>query len=263
MAEKKERKIISASTGKQTTASQPKTVVAAAPVGSSAGYRVGAILLWVLALGFEALALLVFLDKINLGFIPQMAQLIAFLVLDLICVIIGSQLWKKANHISPASKKNAVTFWLWNNMGVIVCAFAFVPFIIVALTDKKADQKTKTIAAVAAVIALLIGGVASVDWNPISKDEKTEAVNTITGEVCWTPFGRKYHTHQDCSSLANSETLYTGNVEQAIANNRTDLCKFCAKRDDITGIRIEEGEVTEEQLPDENVDDEKVTEETL
>ncbi len=242
MAEKKERKIISASTGKETTGG--KTVISAAPVGSSAGYRAGAIVLWILAIVFEVLALMVFLDKINLKFIPQLWQIIAFLVLDLVCVIIGSQLWKKANHIKPASKKNAFLFWLWNNMGLVVCAFAFVPFIIIALTDKKADPKTKTIAIIAAVIALLIGGVASYDWNPISAEEKDEAMNVITGEVYWTQFGKKYHTHDDCGSLANSETLYKGTVEEAIANNKTDLCAFCAKKDEITGIRID-GEVTE------------------
>ena len=65
------------------------------------------------------------------------------LVLDLVCVIIGSQLWKKANRTKPASKKNKFLFWLWNNMGVIVCAFAFIPFVILALTDKKADKKAQ------------------------------------------------------------------------------------------------------------------------
>ncbi|MBQ9545317.1 MAG: hypothetical protein IJV00_09340 [Clostridia bacterium] len=258
MAENKERKIISVDSGKETTVSKPavktaaakpaseRKTVAAAPTGSSAGFRAGAIALWILALVFEVLALLVFLDKINLKFIPQLWQIIVFLVLDLACVIIGSQLWKKANHIKPASKKNAFLFWLWNNMGLVVCAFAFIPFIIVVLTNKNADPKTKTIATIAAVIALLIGGVASYDWNPISAEEKNDAVAVVTGDVYWTQFGKKYHTHDDCGALANSETLYKGDVSTAIANNKTDLCKFCAKKDDITGIRIEEGEVAEE-----------------
>ena len=45
----------------------------------------------------------------------------------IICLIIGSLLWKKANHIDPASEKNKVKFFLWNNMGLIVAVFAFVP----------------------------------------------------------------------------------------------------------------------------------------
>jgi len=233
----KEKKIISASTGKETTGG--KTVIKAKPSGSSAGYRVGAVLLWIAAIALEVLALLVFLDKINLKFIPQLWQIIIFLVLDLACVIIGSLLWKKANHINPASKKNAFLFWLWNNMGVVVCAFAFVPFIIVALTDKKADKKTKAIATVVAVIALLIGGLASYEWNPISAEEKQSAVNAIEGEVYWTQFGRKYHTADDCGALANSETLYKGSVEEAISSGKTDLCAFCAKRDNITGVRVD------------------------
>ena len=58
-----------------------------------------AIVLWVVAIVMEVLALLVVLGKINLKFMPTLYQLIAFLVLDLICVIIGAQLWKKANRI--------------------------------------------------------------------------------------------------------------------------------------------------------------------
>ena len=53
-------------------------------------------------------------------------------VLDLVFVIIGAQLWKKANKIKPASEKNKFLFWLWNNMGVIACAVAFIPFVILA-----------------------------------------------------------------------------------------------------------------------------------
>jgi len=42
--------------------------------------------------------------------------LIICIVLDLIFVIIGSLLWKKANHIDPISEKNKTKFWLWNNL---------------------------------------------------------------------------------------------------------------------------------------------------
>lgn len=142
----------------------------AAPVGNAGGLRAGAIILWVVALVFEVLALMVLIGKVNLKFIPSLYQIIAFLVLDLVCVIVGSQLWKKANHIKPASEKNKFTFWLWNNMGLIVCAVAFIPFVIITLANKNADKMTKAIATVVAVIALLIGGLASYDWNPVSEE---------------------------------------------------------------------------------------------
>ena len=224
----------------------------AAPVGNATGLRVGAILLWVVALAFEVVAVLIFNKTINLTFMPQIAQIIIALVLDLICVIIGSTLWKKANHIKPASEKNKTLFWLWNNMGVIVCAFAFIPFVILALTNKNTDKKTKTIATVVAIIALLIGGVASIDWNPVSEEQQQAAMQEIDGMVVWSPFGKVYHIDDDCHSLNQTETLTEGTVEQAIAEGRTRLCAYCAKRNDVSGV-----------VTDQNVDEieEETTEE--
>ena len=131
MAEKKTKKFVSADSGKETAAPEKRArkVKEAAPVGNAKGLRIGAVVLWVLAIVMEVLALLVVLGKVNLKFMPTLYQLIAFLVLDLAFVIIGAQLWKKANRIDPVSEANKVKFWLWNNMGVIACAVAFLPFV--------------------------------------------------------------------------------------------------------------------------------------
>ena len=240
MAEPKKKKIVSADTGEEVAAGSRKKT-AAAPVGNASGLRIGAVILWVFAIAFEVLALLVVLGKVDLHFMSQLAQLIVFLILDLACVIIGAQLWKKANHIKPASEKNKLKFWLWNNMGVIVCVVAFVPFIILLLTNKDIDKKTKAIATVVAIIALLIGGVASYDWNPVSAEQQEAAITALgTDDVYWTRFGHVYHTHDDCQALNQSEELTYGTVEQAIAANRTRLCSFCAKRDAITGVVTDE-----------------------
>lgn len=251
MAEAKKKKIVSASTGKEVSGSRKKATVKkqAAPVGNATGLRVGAILLWVAAIAFELLAWFVFIGKVNLTFLPVMAQLIGFLVLDLICVIIGSLLWKKANHIKPASEKNKTLFWLWNNMGLIVCAFAFVPFIILALTNKNADKKTKTIAVVAAAIALLIGGATSIEYNPVSAEQQQAAMTAIEGKVLWAPFGKVYHIDETCQALNQSETLTEGTVEEAIADGRTRLCAFCAKRNDVEGV-VTDQNVDEVELED-------------
>ncbi len=242
MAEKKTKKIIAADTGKEVAAGSKRTVTkkAAAPVGNSLGYRLGAVALWVLALGMEIVALMIFTGKINLTFMPSLWQLIIALVLDLVFVIVGAQLWKKANRIKPASEKNKLLFWLWNNMGVIVCAVCFIPFVILALTNKEADKKTKAIAIVVAVIALLIGGVASYDFDPVSQEMQQAAMDAIQDDVYWSPFGKVYHTHDDCQALNQSDTLTYGSVEEAIAANRTRLCAFCAKADSITGVATDE-----------------------
>ena len=246
MAEKKEHKIVSADGGEvKKPASKPQAVqhnVKPAPEkGNAGGLRVGAVVLWVLAIVFEVLAALVLFGKINLTFLPVMYQLIAFIVLDLVCVVIGSQLWKKANHIDPASEKNKVKFWLWNNMGVIVCCFAFIPIVVLMLSNKDLDKKTKAICTVVAIIALLIGGLTSVDWDPVSQEQLTQAEQVLGDtQVYWAPFGKVYHTHEDCQALNNSETLTVGTVDQAIAVNRTRLCSFCAKRDSITELATDD-----------------------
>lgn len=250
MAEEKKKKIISADTGEEVEAGSQKkpSMQAAKPVGNATGLRIGAIILWVVAIAFEVLALLVVLGKLRINFMSSLAQLIIFLVLDLACVIIGSQLWKKANHIRPASEKNKFLFWLWNNMGVVVCVFAFVPIIIIMLSNKNLDKKTKVIATVVAIIALLIGGVASYDFNPVSQEQLAAAESAITDDVYWSPFGHVYHTHDDCQALNHSDQLTYGSVEQAVAANRTRLCSFCAKRDEITGVVTDGIDVTAEDL---------------
>ena len=246
MAEpKKKKKIVSADTGKEVAAGSKKKKGArkeAAPVGNATGLRVGAVALWLVAIALEVVAYLVYNGTINVTFMPSIWLIIIALVVDLVCVIIGSQLWKKANHIKPASEKNKFLFWLWNNMGLIACIVAFLPFVILALTNKEADKKTKAIATVVAVIALLIGGVASYDFNPVSEEQQLAAMEAISDDVYWSPFGKVYHTHDDCQSLNQSDTLTYGTVEEAIAANRTRLCAFCAREDEITGVVTDESD---------------------
>ena len=234
MAEKKEKKIEKAET---TVTADGKKVQQAKPVGNSKALRFGAIALWVVALVFEILAILVVVGNINLKFMPTIWQLICLLALDFILVIIGSQLWKKANHISPMSEKNKFLFWLWNNMGVIAAIICFAPIIIIMLTNKDLDKKTKVIATVVAVIMVLIAGLASYDFNPVSKEDQQAAINELGDQmVYWAPFGKVYHTHTDCGALNQTDTLTEGTVEQAIAANRTRICSFCAHRDAITDL---------------------------
>ena len=238
MAEKKEHKIVSADSGETVSEKKPVShkVKEAAPVVNAGGLRAGAAVFWVVAVVFEVLALLVAVGKLNLKFMPTLWQLIVLLVLDLVCVIIGAQLWKKSNRIAPASEANKLKFWLWNNMGLIACVVAFAPIVIVLLSNKNLDKKTKTIATVVAIIALLIGGVASYDFDPVSEEQQQAAISAISEDVYWAPFGKVYHTHEDCQALNQSDTLTMGTVEQAIAANRTRLCAFCARQDDISGV---------------------------
>ena len=194
---------------KNTTSETPKYApksATPAAAGDAKTKRILAVIFWVLAIVFEVLALLVFIGKIDLGFISQMAQLIIFLVIDFIFVVIGAQFWKKANHIDPVSEENKLKFWLWNNMGVIVCCFAFIPFLIYVLfIDKEADPKMKKVASIVAAVALILGIGVSYDWNPVSAEGKAQAEATLAGQsVYWTQFGTVYHRSEEHTSELQS-----------------------------------------------------------
>ena len=110
-----------------------------------------------------------------------------------------------------------------------------------------------------AIIALLIGGVAGYDWNPVSQEQQKAAVETLGDqEVYWAPFGHVYHTHEDCGALNRSDTLTKGTVDQAIASGRTRLCSFCAKRDHIHGVATDDVDVSDYVPEDEPEDDAEV-----
>lgn len=227
MAEKKTVSASESSRKKRTTESG-QTVVSAKSQGSATGKRVGAVVLWVVAIALEVLAILLLFGKIEIGFMNTLTAVIILLVLDLIAVICGSLLWKKANHIDPASEKNKVKFFLWNNMGVIACIIAFLPFIIMILTDKEnKDPKMKKIAGIAAAIAIVIGVLFSIDWHPISEEAKTEQVK-YQNSVYYTQFGKKYHLYDNCQHINTSDTKTEGTVEEAINHGCNDVCKTCA-----------------------------------
>ena len=114
--------------------------------------------------------------------------------------------------------------------------------LILLLTNKDLDKRTKAICTVLAAIALMVGGLTGYDFNPISEEQLDAAVEALGDEqVYWAPFGKVYHTHEDCSSLNQSETLTVGTVEQAVAAGRTRLCYFCAQQDNITTVVTDGG----------------------
>lgn len=106
MAEKKkvEREFVEASTGK--TGKRP-AVVTAANKKSATGKRVAAVILWVLALAAEVGAILMLNGTWYIPEEQKMYWLIGALVIDLILVIIGSQLWKRPTGWTPPASRAA------------------------------------------------------------------------------------------------------------------------------------------------------------
>ena len=204
----------------------------ARPKGNATGLRVGAAVLWVAAIALEVLALLILVGKIPAGETLRWVLGIGALVLDLVCVVVGSQLWKRANRIAPASMANKVKF---------ASVLAFVPFIILILTNKEADGKTKTIASIVAVVALLIGGLTGYDFAPYSAEQQGQdlAQQIYDGvAVYWTAHGSVYHSHEDCYHLDRTDDLTYGSVEEAVAAHKERLCMTCAKRDEEAGLEL-------------------------
>ena len=237
-----ERRFIDAKTGEQVAASTVVTnaddvarevrvhkVTASGDPGKRRPIAIG---LWVAAIVFEVLALLVFNGTLSGLPGKALVWLIAFIVLDLICVVVAGQLWKQANHIDPPSEANKVEFFLKSQLGAILSVIAFLPVIILMATDQNADPQTKKIGAIAAAVALVIGLGSSIDFHPVSAEDLAEAEETAValgdGTVYWTEFGHVYHLNPNCQAIVNSADIYQGDVQAAFEAGRTRACKFCA-----------------------------------
>ena len=198
--------------------------------GDAKPFRIAAVILWVLGLVCEILAV-VFLKKNK-----DTPWVITPLVIDFVLVVIGSQLWKKANHIDPPAKSQGFVYWLKTELGVVVAVIAFAPILVVLLLDKNANKQTKGIATIVAVAALVIAGASGVDYHPATQealDEATEqAAKLSDGGLCyWTDGGSVYHFNPDCQALSHSAEIKQGDIQTAFDEGKTRGCKFCTEAD--------------------------------
>ena len=211
--------------------------------GSVKGLRIGAVILWVLAVAAEVAAFFAFSYGIRNGAQnwndPEFLMMIGALVLDAIFCIVAAQLWKKANRIRPNLSDSKLVRTLWHQLGLIMVLVCFLPIGIFLLAKSdKLNKKTKTIL-IAIFAALLVGaGTASVDYNQPTETQvqqmQEEAKAEAVGEVFWTRFGKSYHFDRNCPYIADKTpaaeggTLYAGSLDDAFAANRWDPCDVCA-----------------------------------
>ncbi|GHV57567.1 hypothetical protein FACS1894182_06770 [Bacteroidia bacterium] len=207
--------------------------------GKATQLRIIAVILWILGIIAEAGAIYVLIKSAKPLVTATWIWLIGLIVVDLILVIIGSQLWKKANRFDPASQKETVRFFLQNQLGVIISVIAFLPLVLLIFTNKDLDGKSKGILGGIAAIALIAAGLSSADFNPPSVEQYTEQANKVewlnngVNQVYWTKSGKHYHLYDDCPHINSSRTdeIFSGTVAQARElKNITDLCKTCEKR---------------------------------
>ncbi|GAA6487651.1 hypothetical protein [Gordonibacter urolithinfaciens] len=204
--------------------------------GSALPFRIGAAVLWILGIVCEIMAVLVMNGTLFLPGPGASTWLIIFLVVDLVMVVIGSQLWKRANHLAPASKENKLSYWVQTDLGVIVAAVAFAPVILLLLTNKDLDKGTKKAGAIVAAIALVAAVASGIDYHPATQEDLDQAeagaaVLSDDGLAYWTPFGEVYHFNPDCQYLKNSGTIYSGTVQDALDAKRTRGCSGCTVED--------------------------------
>jgi len=197
-------------------------------------FRIIAILSWLVAIALEIFAI------VKLRNAPvNTTLLIVLIIAALIFAVIGSLVWKKANRFDPASEKDKVRFFIQNQLGVIISIIAFLPLVILIFTNKDLSGKQKGLVGTIAVIALLIAGVAGVDFNPPSQEqylEQTQQVEELmdgVNHVYWTKSGTVYHLYPDCSYINTDRTdeIFEGTVAQARElKNITELCSRCEQR---------------------------------
>ncbi len=196
--------------------------------------RLIAVLLWVVAIAIEIFAIFQLKqDPINMTII-----LIAIVIMGVLSII-GSLLWQKANRLDPASEKDKFKFFVQNQLGVIIAVVAFLPLIILILTNKDLQGKEKGILAGAAIVILIAASIIGIDFNPVSVErfeQETAIVESLMGEnapVYWTKSGTRYHLFDDCQHINTSKTdeIFKGTVAQAYElKNIKELCKTCHKR---------------------------------
>ena len=245
--EPKERHFVDAKTGK--TIEKPKQGGAgpqatqaireemhAERKGNALPFRIASIVLWVLGIAAEVLAILTANRTLFLPGLSQTTWISVFLVVDLVLVVVGSQLWKRANHLDPASKENKVAYWVQTELGVLIAVIAFAPVILLMLNNKDLDAKTKKLCSIVAGVALVAAVGSGIDYHPTSQEDLDQAqagaaVLSDDGLAYWTPFGKKYHFNPDCQYLKNSGTIYSGSVQDAIDAGRNEGCSGCTVED--------------------------------
>ncbi|MCL1890564.1 MAG: hypothetical protein FWG00_00800 [Coriobacteriia bacterium] len=212
------------------------------PSGNPTTFRALAIVLWVLGIAAEVVGILILLRVLMPNVENYIWFIVAALIIDLILVVAGSFLWKRANKIDPPSEKNKVEFFIKTQLGAIIAVIAFFPILILLLTDKNLDGRAKALVSILAAVCLAAAVGLSADWNPVSAEDlellksNTQQSDFGTGNARWTSgSGEVYHTWAECSALnrIGAGNLAEGDVDGAFAAKKVRLCAYCAKHFDI------------------------------
>ncbi len=180
--------------------------------------RIIALVLWALAIALELFAIFWVMrppfDELaaNQGFATwRWWLLIGIIAVMGVLAIVGSQLWKKANHLDPASRKETVRFFVQNQLGAIIAIIAFLPLIILVFTNKDMNAQQRNIAGIVGVVVGLAAVLLGIDFTPLSQEQaavESQVVTELTGqdEVWWSAGGDVMHLCEGVSDLQNVTT---------------------------------------------------------
>jgi len=202
--------------------------------GKAKQLRLFAMLAWILAMAGQVFAILKLISD------ETLVWLIVAIVVILILAITGSTLWKKANRLDPASEKDSTRFFIQNQLGAIMGVLAFLPLVILILTNKNISGKTKGIAGSIAAIAMVAAGITGADFNPPSVEKYTQEINEQnevakslsidSDNVFWSASGNKYHAYDNCQHI-RGKSLSNGSIKASWEEKGiSELCKTCQKK---------------------------------
>lgn len=231
VAERKKKVVQSAAAPKDSDrSSEPSWAPTPEAKKRATTFRWIAVGLWVLAIAGETFAIF-WLLKQNPFTTGHLIGLIGAVVIIGALAIGGSLLWKQANRLDPASKKDTVRFWVQNQLGLIIAIIAFLPLIILIFTNKNMDGKQKAIAGSIGVVVAVVAAIFGTSFNPPSTEQYAEETNIIqqltgTDEVFWTRSGSVFHVCADVPDVnkeSQDNQIYTGTVAQAHAEGKERL----------------------------------------
>ena len=225
-------------------AKAPKTVQAGKPLFTPAPEakaqatrsRIIALVLWAAAIVLELVAIFWVMrpsfDELaaNHGF-PQWRWylLLGFIVVIGILAVAGSMLWKKANHLDPASRSEPVRFFVQNQLGAFIALLAFLPLIVMIFLNKDMDAKQKNIAGAAGIIVAIAATVLGIDFKPLSQEQaavESQVVTQLVGQdhVWWSAGGKVVHLCQGASDLKNATTqISSGPIADALGAGKEGI----------------------------------------
>lgn len=70
-------------------------------------------------------------------------------------------------------------------------------------------------------------GGSRTEATPRPEVEQTVMPSDVENAVYWVEEGKKYHISSDCSTLRNSDVIYSGTIDEAISNGKDDGCGWC------------------------------------